>query len=322
MRRIILLWLICSAIAKMAVCQNFQPCEVIITKGLREYRIDTSSSTYLRNVFDNYCEASGSMKSSSLGVGLDLVVKAIPISLTGDYSSTEQAMRSFCKTYASQTHATQASSSYEETIVNKAYESFNQCLRFIAQGVSVEHDVVSLAASSFFLWAGVNKPIKIQGVTTSPNVSCSGQDPSGKLITYTPKTTVLAKDTLGFTCWRSSEKAADGRDVFNEATVQIVTNYGNYNVFLPRDETLPENQASVIAKRLDALQQATEIAHSRLDGLRITTSDNRALPDFACGQEAVTNDDVTFMVGSRDGTGCDVRNVNFVRTLLLRVPPR
>ena len=72
-----------------------------IARTLKEFSISTSSTSYLNSVFDSYCEASGNSKQSVGSIGIDAVVKAIPIKFTGSTSSNEEAMRQFCKTYAS-----------------------------------------------------------------------------------------------------------------------------------------------------------------------------------------------------------------------------
>jgi hypothetical protein len=49
-------------------------------------------------------------------------------------------------------------------------------------------------------------------------------------------------------------RSEGAKQVFDEGTVQIVTNFGLYSVFLPRDERLSEDIATTIAARLSKLE--------------------------------------------------------------------
>ena len=100
-----------------------------IARTLKEFSISTSSSSYLNSVFDSYCEASGNTKTSSGSLGLDAVVKAIPIKFTGSVSNSDEAMKNFCKNYAGTTAIQERKFSYEEKIASKALDTVAVCLR-------------------------------------------------------------------------------------------------------------------------------------------------------------------------------------------------
>jgi hypothetical protein len=236
-----------------AVAQSFKPCETIITAGIKNSRVNTSSKAYLKKVFDTYCESGGTNKKVTAGAGVDLVIEAIPVGFTGNYGNQEEAFRNFCKTYSSEARAYQSDFGYEEIIVEKAYESFNQCMRFVSHGVSAEHDIVNLETATLFFWAGVGKPVRINGMTTSGNVSCTGII-QGKPVTYSPSTVTATTETIGIVCRRSPIISTSGVKVYEEGTVVVTTNVGNYSVFFRRDEKLPEDQASALNKKIELLE--------------------------------------------------------------------
>lgn len=237
-------------------------CREIITSGLREYDISTESNEYLNTVFDQYCESSGSAKSQGFGVGLDLIVGAIPIRLTGNYSSNEEAMRNFCSTYSSVASGSSDSTRYSEKIVREAYDTFGQCIAIAQTGISLRHEVVGLEKLNFFLAPGFVRPVTIRGVDiSSPNIQCEGLDPNTNepAITFNSDTriTIGADKTLGMVCTRTSESGENGEEVFREGSVTVLTDIapsGNYSVFLPRDARLPEAQASVLERTIAELQ--------------------------------------------------------------------
>lgn len=258
-----------SAVASVTLCMAaahaqsniFDNCRAVVTDGLREYSIKTDSRAYLNSVFDKYCESSGSVKSSSLGFGLDLVVKALPLSILGSFSSNEEAVKNFCRNYSSVASARSDTTNYQEKIVQRAYESFDQCIALAQTGVIVRHAVRSLVFLDFYVAPGFSRPVTIKGVKTSPNVECRGQDPnSGKSQDqrFDLSTRIKLQDnrTLNVVCERKGRAGPKGETVFDEAVVTLLTDVGpngNYAAFVPRDTSLPENRASEIERTLQSL---------------------------------------------------------------------
>jgi hypothetical protein len=241
-------------------------CRDLITSGLKQYSIRTESSSYLTSVFDRYCEASGSTKSTRLGLGLDLVIKAIPVKFTGSYSSNEQAMKNFCSTYQSHSEGQSAQATYEEKIVDRAYDSFDSCVAMAATGVIVRHTVRDFNNIDFFVAPGFSRPVTLRGVKAPANMLCEGQDPTvagnpKKTINLSTHIVLNGSDTLNIACTRSGTPQADKSVIFDEATVTLLTNIapvGNYAAYLPRDTKLPEDQASLVAATLDNLRHDNE----------------------------------------------------------------
>jgi hypothetical protein len=238
-------------------------CKTIITDGLREYSITTDSSSYLNSVFDKYCDSSGSTKSSGIGFGLDVVVKAIPIQFSGTYSSNEEAVRNFCRNYSSLSAGRSDKTSYQERIVQRAYESFDQCIALAQTGVVVRHKVRSLTDLDFFVAPGSQRPVTLRGIKTSPNIQCSGQDPNSpnsaaKVMDLSTRIKVKDSGVLNIACTRTGKTDTNGGIIYDEGTVTLFTDVGpngNYGAFVPRDTRLAENQASVIAQQIASLDQ-------------------------------------------------------------------
>ena len=246
----------------------FENCRTIITDGLREYSITTDSSAYLNSVFDKYCETSGTARSTGLSVGLDAVIKAIPVQFTSSYSSNEEAVRNFCRNYSSISTGRSDRTAYQERIVQRAYESFDQCIALAQTGVVVRHKVRSLAELDFFVAPGFARPVMLRGIKSSTNIQCSGQDPNSANSTakkFDLSTRIQVKDNnaLNISCTRTGKPGTNGETIYDEGTVTLFTDIGpngNYGAFVPRDTRLAENQASAIAQQIASLdQRATEL---------------------------------------------------------------
>ncbi|MCB4364387.1 hypothetical protein KIH07_11620 [Hydrogenophaga taeniospiralis] len=234
--------------SSVAVGQNLQCPD--IAKTLKEYSIDSSSSSYLNAVFSQHCQQDGSRKSDGGGIGLEAVVKAIPIKFTGSYSNSEEAVSNFCKTYASQTAATAASDSYKETISLKALETIQQCNALQGSGVTIIHQVNNVEAANFYLRRSVIQPLELQGVAATGNVTCEGLV-GGKKKVFDSSISVSVKTTQSFACKRVGQRQAAGSPLFfSESIITVLTNQGNYSLFWPRDERQSENMATQIDRRI------------------------------------------------------------------------
>ena len=248
-----------------ASTQDFGVCKSIITTGLREYSISTSSQASLNTIYDNYCGSSQTSHSSDFAAGLEAVVKAIPIKFTLGSSDSAQALSNFCHTYSENRQSSSSSSQYEEKIVTEAYKTFDHCMEIVRNGISVDHNVVSMDALTISFRAGVAHPIEIRGIATSPNVVCKGQTDSGSVVTYTLATREKSPTLLGVACDRTPDKIKGpaGQSLYKEGTIRITTSAGPYDIFWPRDEMLSEDVASSVQQQVKA-DQAQLVEHQKL----------------------------------------------------------
>jgi hypothetical protein len=81
----------------------------MVTDVARNIGVQMSDSTVLDTIYSNYCEADGSVKSSSFNAGLSAIIEAVPIGLTGGGSDSVTQVKNFCSRYQS-TYASHNSS--------------------------------------------------------------------------------------------------------------------------------------------------------------------------------------------------------------------
>lgn len=130
----------------------------------------------------------------------------------------------------------------------------------------------------------------------------------------------INNDALTFACTRTPDRDRNGTLNYNEGTVQVLMNWGNYSVLVPRDRQLPENSAHAIDIELSGLESALSETNRRINGIALQESGTFTGATFGCGRENVAGTALTYMVGLRDGTSCSVPNVNYYRTLSLQIP--
>jgi hypothetical protein len=268
-----------AIISSPAFAQSSLPdlCTPIITDGLREYLITSESDSYLNTIFDKYCDLNGSLKNQGGNVGLETVVKSLPIKFTGSYSSSEQAIRNFCRDYANVVSSQRNRNLYQEKIVRRAYDSFDTCITLALTGVIARHKVEGMTRVNFYLAPGFSHPVTVRGVHPTKNLSCKGQYPSdSKEITFGTNSRVklMNNDVLGMVCTRTGREVS-GNTVYDEANVTILTDlnpFGNYTIFMPRDTRIADNAASSIGATIKEFrtQHAADIEAAKKESGRLS----------------------------------------------------
>ena len=261
--RFYILFFALPLVSSHALAQTiFDNCKTIITGGLRGYSIAADSYSALNTIFDNYCDSSGSVKTDKLGIGTDIVVSSIPIKFAGPFGSTSQAISNFCINYQIVYNSQSNKNSYQERIVQRAYDSFDMCIVMAQSGVVAEHTVESISRVNFYLAPAFGHPVTVRGVSATSNMVCKGQDPDAAApveITFNGSSRLVLSDkTLGMVCTRQPTKDAADNSIFDEAIATVLTDVppnGNYTIFMPRDTTLAENQASSLSNKMKTLNE-------------------------------------------------------------------
>lgn len=268
------LLLFCSLYSPILVAQNLQCPD--ISRLLKTYEIDTSSSSFLNSIYSQNCQQDGSKKSSGGGFGLDAVIKAIPIKFTGSYTNTDEGFTNFCKSYTSLATSTSSQDSYKERITDKALNTIDQCNKLQASGIQISHEIVNIESISFYLRNSVTQSFELQGVATTGKISCTGLV-KGKQAKFDSNINVQVKTTQNISCLRKGEANPKG-PVFDEATVSILTNQGNYSVLLQRDQRLSENLASTLASQITMLRADLATSNSMIH----VVTDAKPIPIYQC----------------------------------------
>lgn len=258
-----------------SLAQNLQCPD--ISRTLATYNIDNSSSEFLTTVYSKYCYEDGSVKSSGGGLGIDVIVKAIPVKFTGNYSNSQEAHSNFCKTYSSLLQSNTATASYTKTISDSAIQTIDHCLSLQAAGVQISHDVTNYEALSFYMRSSVTSSFELQGVQTTGAVKCTGIV-KGALTKFDEKLNLSIKNTQGFSCKRSGTAKSNGSRNFDEATITVLTNQGNYPVLWPKNQREPEDMAAEIQKRLGQITADNSMMATMLR----TIMNPKPIPIYQC----------------------------------------
>lgn len=243
--------------------EDYAHCRPIITDSLKEIDIEIDSAEYLNTVFDKHCEKDGAAKESSLNVGIDAVVDALPVKFKLGTSDKKQSIRDFCKQYKVFTSDKRGTFRRRERIVARAYDSYDTCIQLASQGIKLSHKVRTLDSLDFFVAPAIGKPVTLNGVKASENIRCVGRDSGsifGNVAQLNVDSRIVVKDApLNIVCTRNGRNDKNEGNVYEEGFVILLTDlqpYGNYGVVLPRDAKLPENQASALKTQFDNQREA------------------------------------------------------------------
>jgi hypothetical protein len=190
----------------------------------------------------------------------EATIPVIPLQLKGTYTSNDGAIRNFCRNYSQVISSNRQRNTYEERIVDRAYQSLDQCLALAATGAIIHQNIQTLARVDFFLTPG-RTPIKVMGINTTLNVKCTGMMPNSNQQTATQfdastSITLQGSDALGMVCTREPRTDSSGNQVYDEGAATVLTDVvpnGNYTMYMPRDARLPENLASSINSSMATL---------------------------------------------------------------------
>lgn len=276
------------------MAQSNYSCDTVLTRGLRNISISSDSSSNLNTVFSQYCYADGRSNASSFNAGLDAVVKSIPVKFTLGSNDNSTAMTNFCKTYSSSSDARGASNRYLESIVQRAYDSYDACVRISSAGYFVTHDIVTPDKAQILLRAGVGKPIEIKGLDATGNVTCNGPDGNGSEVKYGAATSVRSDNAINVFCTRTSRDGGDGLKYFDEAGVAIAINGDKYNFYWPQSNILPDKLASNIQTSITELRNNTAAIKDKIDNLGLSVyvqkfkvnPSSQAVGDISCPNPA------------------------------------
>jgi hypothetical protein len=261
------------AFALSSVCALAQTavsgCDTLLTKGLRDYNISSESTSSLNNIFNQYCYADGRANTSAFNAGLSAIIYSVPISLTLGSTDASQATTNFCKTYKGSSFYNNNVDTYQEKIVQRAYDSYDACVRLQSEGFYVTHDLLTSDKAQILLRAGVGKPIEVDGLDSTSNITCVGPDGTGtgNKINYSVATQHKSDIAIGIFCTRQSRQDASGVTVYDEGSVAIALLGDKYNFYWPKSQILPENIASQVQSSILQLRGAMAASNVQFNQL-------------------------------------------------------
>ena len=237
--------------------QSYSHCNAVYQTATRNLQITESSYDSLNEIFDNYCEESGNIKSESQGLGVDVVIKKIPLKFSGTSTENEARMKNFCKNYSSIRYESSVSRVVKDKVVVDALNAFNQCVDISKRGVVVDHTSPTGIESAFSFRFDNTVTYELQGVQVGKNIECTIQDQESEgneLIVGTSTYQVFDNNFSAF-CNRIPLDYGEGREYYPRTSVTFVSNHGTYSILYPEEEIESVQFASMIDERLSNVEE-------------------------------------------------------------------
>lgn len=233
-------------------------CTGILSYASRDVISESRENSIASSLYTEHCEGSSSKNGSSSSIGLEAVVKAIPVKFSYGGSSNSEKLNNFCKVYDSRRAEFSSQAIDKSIVVREALESFNNC--------------ISLAAKEIYFNPSIGRTRLVVDVRRgSSDAAINGVSYDPQLLTCLipplnagrSKTSKIAdKDTvvdlngnyMPLTCERIPQVSNNGIAEYPRAELIVATTRGSLSLKIAADAQLSEQWASEIAGRMNSIE--------------------------------------------------------------------
>jgi hypothetical protein len=262
MRKILFLLAVSSSLSSyQASAQNV--CTGLLSYTGRDYSTEARENSIAASLYSDHCEGSSSKKGSNTTIGLEAVVKAIPIKFSFGGSSSEEKLNNFCKVYDQRRAEFSSEAIDKSTVVREALTAFNACVGLAARDIYFS-PVIGKTRIAVDIKRG-SEDAAITGVSyDSTLLSCRfpADDGKGPAVAADKDTNRPLKSAyIAINCDRIAQNDAGGAKIYPSAELLLTTSRGSLLVPIVADGSMPLQFASEITERISQLEnRATELA--------------------------------------------------------------
>jgi hypothetical protein len=205
-------------------------CATVYSNATRNITSIQRQQTELSYYFNQHCQKSGEINESSLGVGIDAVVKKIPFTFSANSSSSKSKLEEFCKVGVQQ--------NYFEVVV-ASLNSFNQCIALENRGLRLTHQ--EQPPQSVLIYAELTNNFTAASLDAvaydSKALDCksTGFATDGSAIVVDGSKSLKIAKNFTITCTRKA-KTEGGKTYYPRAVVGVSTSLGPYSVEMIEDQ--------------------------------------------------------------------------------------
>ena len=235
---------IASASTLLALClvapNSFaSDCASVYSNATRNITSIQRQQTELSYYFNQHCQKSGEVNESSLGIGVEAVVKKIPFTFSTTSSSSKSKLEEFCKVGVQQNYFSASSSDFRDEVVVASLNSFNQCIALENRGLRLTHQ--EQPPQSVLIYAELTNNFTAASLDAvaydSKALDCrsTGFASDGSAIVVDGSKSLKIAKNFTITCTRKP-KTEGGKTYYPRAVVGVSTSLGPYSVELIEDQ--------------------------------------------------------------------------------------
>lgn len=241
-----------------------EACTGLLTYVGRDTADRSAVLSLAENIYTEHCEGSSSRSSSSGSLGLDAVVKAIPVRFNAGGSSSKERLDNFCKLYDGSKAEFRSEVTNTSTVVRDSISAFNSCVAMIGRRIYFQ-PTLGLTQVSVDVRRG-SDDAAITGLTYDENLLECRLPPRfeetgserGSSVADENSLLKLDGDYVTISCLRKPMDLGGSEQAYPYAELTIATSRGNMFVPIPADVTLPVARASEIQATM--VHQANRIS--------------------------------------------------------------
>ena len=176
-----------------------------------------------KSIYDDYCQGNSARSSAATSVGIEAVVKAIPIKFNFGGNSAQEQLSNFCRNYNTSFQAYSQQEMDSSVVVRKALSAFNECIGLSKKDVYFK-PVMGRTNVSVDLSRGA-RDVQLQGIVyRSSDLSCMVPGAEGLVKADEHTTKSLDGNSLPITCTRIPQSQPDGTQVYTGTELTVATN--------------------------------------------------------------------------------------------------
>jgi len=240
-------------------------CDAVYLTGTRDLVIDNEDRSSLYTIYDNYCDSKGNVNKTTAGIGIDAVVKAIPISFTGNYGNSSEAISNFCRNYQNVRYASDNRQITKNTVVVEALKNYNECKKIVSSGVNISHAIVGLGGViiSFEKKDAVTQ-FEVQGVSLGPAITCGSTSLSSdnRWHSVDERTRATVKGNASIVCKRTPQ--GEPERIYPMSWIGVSTNVGAYTISLLPDSIIGGESAARLGSELATLSAKSDAEEDKI----------------------------------------------------------
>lgn len=283
----------CVALATINSAAAQDVCGGILSYTGRDIVSEARENSIAAEIYSQHCEGSSASRSSSTTVGLEAVVKAIPVKFNFGGSSAQEKLNNFCKTYTSRRSEFSSEQIDRSTVVRESLSAFNQCVELSTKGIyfnpKIGRTIVVVdvrRGSDDASIVGVRYDSDLLTCHLPPTAS------GGAIVADKDIVKVLDGNYLPITCDRKPVVRSSGEKVYPRAEVAVTTSRGTFLMPIAADSLMPEQWASQIQDTLKNMADELErLRKPRQLECKVRVGELSARDRFPVGRAEMTEDE-------------------------------
>jgi len=212
-------------------------CSDVLKYAARNESLDIYESGIAKSTYDNHCSGETVKEGTNLDVGLDAVVKAVPIKFNLGHGESKERLSYFCKTFFEDYKANTARYSKNNSVVVEAVSAWQNCMTLAGEGITFRPRVSATQAHVEVVRRTAGD-VKVEGVKYDDKLlqcTVSSSDKRRGVQTANLSTVKsLTADAWTVSCTRPSRM--EGKETtYPKADLSIMTSRGTFLLPIPAD---------------------------------------------------------------------------------------